>query len=161
MNAKVRIILAVTACIACLALLTGCMAPNAETDQDKNRKYMAAVNETMATMEDGLAEFDEAVKSGEVVTLSNDLSVVDEAVADLKAMEVPEAMKGAHESYVKGAEEMQTALKLYVQLYEDVKAPAEGDFDYGTYSDRLKEVQDHYDTAVSELEKADKLVSEA
>ena len=149
MKTKARIILAAMLCVACLAALVGCSGNNAEQDaQTQNRQYMSSVNTNME-------EFATAVKDGEVVSLDAQLEAVNKCVDDLNALTPPEAMTDIHKSYVTGATEMQTALAAYVQLYEDVRAPASGSFDYSTYDSRLAEIQSHYDAGIAAFQDAD------
>ena len=105
--------------------------------------------------------FSDAVKDGEVLSLNAKLASVNDCVDKLKALEAPEALKDVHDSYVKGAEELQTALKQYVALYEDVKLPEGGTFDFATYGDRLAEIQKHYSDGVVALEEGDAKATEA
>ena len=149
---KSRVLLVLAMCVMCATVLAGCSANNAESEaQTQNRQYMTA----------NMEEFTTAVQDGEVIALSSQLDSVTDAVEQLKALSVPDAMKDIHAQYVAGAEELQTALQLYVQLYEDVQAPASGSFDYGTYADRLAEVQSHYDAGIAALQDADTKVSQA
>ena len=77
-----------------------------------------------------------------MVSLSAQLSAVDQCVSDLEGLSVPDAMGDIHSSYVNGAKELQTALSSYVQLYEDVKAPANGVAPSGAdYDSRMAEIQ--------------------
>ena len=103
-----------------------------------------------------LQKAEEAVKDGEVVSLSAQLSAVDQCVSDLEGLSVPDAMGDIHSSYVNGAKELQTALSSYVQLYEDVKAPANGVAPSGAdYDSRMAEIQSHYDAGIKALQDAD------
>ncbi len=160
---KKRILIAITLCATCLVLLVGCAssATPADDEQTKNRQYMASVNQIMEKIDTQMVDFSTAVKGGEVISLSSQLTSVSENVDALKALTVPDAMKDTHALYVKGAEELQTTLKLYVQLYQDVAAPASGSFDYSTYASRLDEVKVHYDAGIQALKDADTKVSEA
>ena len=74
----------------------------------------------------------------------------------LEGLSVPDAMGDIHSSYVNGAKELQTALSSYVQLYEDVKAPANGVAPSGAdYDSRMAEIQSHYDAGIKALQDAD------
>ncbi len=152
-----RLFVALAACVACLALLAGCSsAADAQADaQTQNRQYMSSVNTIMDTLNKNMTDFSAAVKDGEVVSLSSQLSSVDTCVSDLEALQVPDAMKDIHNSYLNGAKELQTALSDYVQLYQDIKAPESGSFDYSTYDSRLGEIQQHYDAGIKALQDAD------
>ena len=160
---KSRIILALALCVTCLTLLVGCSSSTTQSDdpQTQNRQYMASVSQIMDDINTQMKDFSTAIKGGEVISLSSQLNTVSSRIDDLKALKVPDAMKDIHASYVKGAEELKAALDAYVSLYQDVKAPASGSFDYATYSSRLDEVQQHYNAGVEALQDADKKASEA
>lgn len=160
---KSRIILALTLCVTCLTLLVGCSSNSAQSDdpQTQNRQYMASVSQIMNDINTQMEDFSDAIKDGEIISLSSQLNTVSSKIDDLKALKVPDAMKDIHSSYVKGAEELKAALDGYVSLYQDIKAPASGSFDYSTYTSRLDEVQKHYDAGVEALKDADKKASEA
>lgn len=159
---KTRVLLVLAMCVMCATVLAGCSGNNAETDaQTQNRQYMTNVNQIMEDLNTNMQDFATAVQDGEVISLSSQLDSVNDSVEKLKALSVPDAMKDIQSQYVAGSEELQTALQLYVQLYEDVEAPASGSFDYGTYSDRLAEVQSHYDAGIAALQDADSKASQA
>lgn len=162
MKAKARILVAIALCFTCLTLLVGCSAANEKDDaQAKNRQYMSSVSQIMETLNTNMEEFALAVKDGEVISLSSQLAAVDQCVSDLNALEVPDAMTDIQKSYVKGATEMQTALSDYVKLYEDVKAPQKGSYDYSDYKSRLADIQSHYDAGIEALKKADEAAQAA
>ena len=110
----------------------------------------------METLNSNMDTFSKAVKDGEVVSLSAQLSSVDQCVSDLEGLSVPDAMGDIQSSYVSGAKELQTALSSYVQLYEDVKAPASGVApSTADYNSRLADIQSHYDAGIKALQDAD------
>lgn len=156
MKTKARFAVALAFCLACLGVFAGCTAADDQADaQTQNRQYMSAVNTIMAEFDTDMDDFAAAVKDGEVVSLSAQMTSVDQCVSDLEALEVPDAMKEIQEQYVKGAKELQTALKDYVQLYEDVQAPEKGTYDYSDYDSRMKDIQSHYDAGIKALQDAD------
>lgn len=161
MKTKFRILLAIMAAVACLALLAGCSASQDDDPKTQNRQYMSSVNSIMSDMNQSMSDFSDAIKDGEVLSLSSQLSTVNDCVDKLKAIEAPDAMKDIHSKYVTGAEELQSALKLYVELYQDVKVPESGSFDFSKYSSRLSKIKEHYDAGVKALEEADEAVSNA
>lgn len=149
--------------VACALLLSGCAsgATQANDPQTLNRQYMANVNQIMEEVDAQMTEFATIVKDGEVVSLSTQLANVNNSVEKLKALSVPDDMKDIHTDYVKGVEELQTAFASYVALYEDVKAPNDGKFDYGTYGSRLDDIKSHYEAGIEALQNADQKASEA
>ncbi len=162
MKAKARIIVAIALCLTCLMLLVGCSSDSEEDDaQTKNRQYMSSVSQIMDTLNTSMEDFALAVKDGEVISLSSQLAAVDQCVSDLNDLEVPDAMTDIHKSYVTGAKELQTALGDYVQLYEDVKAPEKGSYDYSDYESRLSDIQSHYDAGIEAIKAADEAAEAA
>lgn len=162
MKNRARIIAVALISVLCLGALVGCGSTGSEEDEQAlNRQYMSSVNTIMDTLETNMEDFAAAVKDGEVVSLDAQLEAVAQCVDDLNALDVPDAMKDIHESYVTGATELQTALTDYVQLYEDVEAPESGSFDYSTYDSRLADIQSHYDAGIAALKNADELAEDA
>lgn len=157
MKTKARFLVIAAFCLACLGALAGCASSNDQTDaQTQNRQYMSSVNTIMETLNSDMTEFSDAVKDGEVVSLSAQLSSVDQCVSDLEGLDVPDAMGDIQSSYVNGAKELQTALSSYVQLYEDVKAPASGSAPSNAdYDSRMADIQSHYDAGIKALQDAD------
>lgn len=149
--------------LACALMLSGCAsnAQQANDPQTLNRQYMANVNQIMDEIDAQMTEFSTIVKEGEVVSLSTQLAAINNSVDKLKALSVPDAMKDIQSDYLKGTEELQTAFAAYVDLYEDVKAPENGTFDFATYGDRLNDVKSHYEAGIQALESADQKAANA
>lgn len=145
-----------------VALLVGCSASNpTQENQAQNRQYMSSVNQIMEQFDAQMADFASAVKDGEILSLTSQLSAVTTAVDSLKALDVPDDMKDIQDAYVNGVEELQTALQQYVQLYQEVELPPNGSFDFSTYADRLAEIQQHYSNGVASLQDADQKATDA
>lgn len=149
--------------LACALMLSGCAsnAQQANDPQTLNRQYMANVNQIMDEIDAQMTEFSTIVKEGEVVSLSTQLAAINNSDDKLKALSVPDAMKDIQSDYLKGTEELQTAFAAYVDLYEDVKAPENGTFDFATYGDRLNDVKSHYEAGIQALESADQKAADA
>ena len=149
--------------LACALILSGCAsnAQQANDPQTLNRQYMANVNQIMDEIDAQMTEFSTIVKEGEVVSLSTQLAAINNSVDKLKALSVPDAMKDIQSEYLKGTEELQTAFAAYVDLYEDVKAPENGTFDFATYGDRLNDVKSHYEAGIQALDSADQKAADA
>lgn len=149
--------------LACALMLSGCAsnAQQANDPQTLNRQYMANVNQIMDEIDAQMTEFSTIVKEGEVVSLSTQLAAINNSVDKLKALSVPDAMKDIQSDYLKGTEELQTAFAAYIDLYEDVKAPENGTFDFATYGDRLNDVKSHYEAGIQALESADQKAADA
>ena len=149
--------------LASALMLSGCAsnAQQANDPQTLNRQYMANVNQIMDEIDAQMTEFSTIVKEGEVVSLSTQLAAINNSVDKLKALSVPDEMKDIQSDYLKGTEELQTAFAAYVDLYEDVKAPDNGTFDFATYGDRLNDVKSHYEAGIQALESADQKAADA
>lgn len=154
---------AVAIVLASALMLSGCAsnAQQANDPQTLNRQYMANVNQIMDEIDAQMTEFSTIVKEGEVVSLSTQLAAINNSVDKLKALSVPDEMKDIQSDYLKGTEELQTAFAAYVDLYEDVKAPENGTFDFATYGDRLNDVKSHYEAGIQALESADQKAADA
>lgn len=148
------------ACGAALALgmLAGCMSPNtgATDQQQANRTYMTQVNLAMEDLNERLASFDDAVARGDAVTMRTQADNAFSAIDDLAAIDTPEAMKGLQQNYVDGCNTLKGALNDYVDLYTEISsATEEHPFDYSTYDERIKAVQDAYNQGIDQLKAAD------
>lgn len=155
---KARIFAVLVSCVTCAVVLVGCSASTTSQVSDaqaQNRQYMASVNQIMDSIGTDMEGFVTAIQGGEVISLSSQLSSVSASIEQLKALEVPEAMKDIQASYVTGAEELLGALNAYVELYQDIQAPESGSFDFSTYASRLAEVQERYDMGMAALQEAD------
>lgn len=160
MNDKMLNRLLAVACGAALMLgaLTGCMSPNtgATDQQQANRTYMTQVNLAMEDLNARLASFDEAVAAGNAVTMRTQADNAFAAIDDLAAIDTPDAMKDLQQNYVDGCNTLKDALSSYVDLYTEISAATEDHpFDYSTYDDRLKAVQDSYNKGIDQLKAAD------
>lgn len=160
MNRKTTIRLIAVACgmLMAVGLLAGCMSPNTgATDQQKaNRTYMTKVNQAMEDLSERLVSFDDAVSRGDAVTMRTQADNAFKAIDDLAAIETPDAMKELQEGYVNGCNTLKDALSAYVDLYTEIAAATDEDaFDYATYDERLKVVQDKYNEGIEQLKAAD------
>lgn len=160
MNRTIFARVAALACAAALAcgLLAGCMSPNtgATDQQQANRTYMTQVNQTMEDLQERLGAFDEAVTTGNAVNMRTQADKAFATIDALSAIETPDAMKDLQASYVDGCTALKDALDAYVGLYTEIdSATEEHPFDYSTYDERVKAVQDKYDEGIEKLKAAD------
>lgn len=151
--------LAVACGVALLgALLTGCFAQTTGvTDAQKaNRQYMTKVNQAMEDLNTRLQSFDDAVARGDAVTMRTQADNAYQAIDTLSAIDTPDAMKDLQKNYVDGCTALKEALSAYVDLYTEIdSATEEHPFDYGTYDERLKAIQDKYNEGIQKLKDAD------
>lgn len=164
MQKKMRRLVAL-ACAGVLAtvLLAGCAQQgSAENDaQAQNRSYMSTVNQTVDDLSTRLDSFEEAVVRGDVVTMRTQLDNAMRALDDLAAIEAPEPLVDVQAGYVEGCEALKGALNAYVELYTEIDSATEAHpFDYSTFAERIKGIQDMYNDGIAKLEAADKKASE-
>lgn len=160
MNHKIitRLLAVVCGAALMLGMLAGCMSPNtgATDQQQANRTYMTKVNLAMEDLNSRLTSFDEAVARGDAVTMRTQADNAFKAIDDLAAIETPDAMKDLQKNYVDGCNTLKDALNDYVALYTEISSAAEDrPFDFGTYDDRIKSVQEKYNKGIDQLKAAD------
>ena len=160
MNHKIttRLLAVVCGAVLMLGVLAGCMSPNtgATDQQQANRTYMTKVNLAMEDLNSRLASFDEAVSQGNAVNMRTQADNAFAAIDDLAAIETPDAMKDLQKNYVDGCTTLKEALSDYVTLYTEIDSATEAQpFDYSTYDDRIKAVQDKYNKGIDQLKAAD------
>ena len=150
--------------LACALLLSGCAsnAQQANDPQTLNRQYMANVNQIM----DEIDAFNKAhvnpyCEATDGHFLLHAQVGIDSDMGISPGTRIPNEMKDIQSDYLKGTEELQTAFAAYVDLYEDVKAPENGTFDFATYGDRLNDVKCHYEAGIQALESADQRAADA
>ncbi len=144
----IRLIALVCGAALLTGLIAGCTSPNTgATDQQKaNRTYMTKVNQAMEDLNTRLADFDDAVARGDAVTMRTQADNAFAAIDALGAIETPDARKDQQQSYVDGCN----------ALYTDIDSATEAHpFDYGTYDERIKAVQDKYNEGIDKLKAAD------
>ena len=151
----------VLACMTVLVagLLAGClpqMNMGASDEQKANRTYMTKVNQAMEDLNSRLKSFDDAVSRGDAVTMRTQADNAYAAIDTLSSIETPDAMKELQQNYVDGCNDLKEALNEYIDLYTDIEsATEEHPFDYGTYDDRIKTIQDKYNEGIQKLKDAD------
>ena len=154
----IRLIATVCSTVLLAGLLAGCMSPNTgATDQQRaNRTYMTKVNQAMEDLNSRLGDFDDAVARGDVVTMRTQADNAYKAIDELSAIDTPDAMADLQKNYVDGCNTLKDALNAYVDLYTEISAATdEHPFDYATYDDRIKAVQDTYNKGIDQLKAAD------
>lgn len=160
MNCKTtsRLIALVCGVALTLGILSGCMAQptGASQEQQANRTYMTKVNQAMEDLNSRLQSFDDAVARGDAVTMRTQADNAYEVIDTLDAIDTPEAMKDLQKDYVDGCTALKEALNAYVDLYTEVDSATEAHpFDYGTYDERIKAIQDKYNEGIQKLKDAD------
>ena len=160
MRNKTIIRILAVACAAALSagILAGCQSPatGATDQQQANRTYMTKVNQAVEDLNLRLADFDEAVAQGNAVNMRTKADDAFAAIDALQAVDTPDAMKDLQQNYVDGCTKLKDALSAYIDLYTEIdSATEEHPFDYATYDDRLKAVQDAYNEGIDKLKAAD------
>lgn len=147
--------------LACAAALLCCMlfgCANSTTSvttesQQANRAYMSQVNEIMESLDDGLDLFVDAVSRGDIVNMRTQADNAYRALDKLGSLEAPDELADVQEKYLSGTEKLREALDAYISLYTDASSDS---FDWSTYDNRIKEIQDLYDEGLQDLEDGDK-----
>lgn len=150
-------------CLGALVALAGCAAQNnpATEAQTANRQYMAQVNQTMDDLSQKLEGFEDAVSRGDVVTMRTQADNAFKALDALAAIEAPEPLKEVQQDYVDGCNALKDALNGYIALYTEVEsATDEHPFDYATYDQRVKDIQNTYDEGIDKLKAGDARAAE-
>ncbi|MCI8468866.1 MAG: hypothetical protein HFJ75_05175 [Eggerthellaceae bacterium] len=145
-------------CVAALLVLAGCASPrNPATEaQTANRQYMAQVNQTMDDLALKLDGFQDAVARGDVVTMRTEADKAFKVLDSLEAIDAPEALTEVKQDYVDGCASLREALDGYIALYTEVSSATEDHpFDFATYDQRVKDIQDTYDQGIESLQAGD------
>lgn len=153
-----RMFAAACGAVLMLSVLAGCMSPNtgATDQQQANRTYMTKVNLAMEALNERLASFNDAVSRGDAVTMRTQADNAYKAIDELSAIDTPDVMADLQKNYVDGCNTLKDALNAYVDLYTEISAATdEHPFDYATYDDRIKAVQDTYNKGIDQLKAAD------
>lgn len=143
-----------------LGVLAGCgnSAMNAATEaQQANRAYMSQVNEVMESLGDGLDAFVDAVSRGDIVNMRTQADNAYKALDKLDGLEAPDELSDVQEKYQAGTKKLREALDAYIALYTEASSDS---FDWSTYDDRIKEIQDLYDEGLADLEDGDKTAAD-
>ena len=151
------------ACMMVIGALVGCTAQNsAESEQQaENRHYMSTVNTTVDELSTRLESFEDAVSRGDVVTMRTQADNAFKTIDALAAIEAPEALAEIQKGYTEGSAALKDALNAYVALFTEIEsATDEHPFDFSTYDERIKAIQDQYNDGVAKLEAADKKATE-
>ena len=129
-------------------------------EQQANRTYMSQVNETMVELDGNLDSFVDAVSRGDVVNMKTQADNAYKVLDRLSELEAPEALSDVHKKYAEGTQKLEEALDAYIQLYTEAEKAGKN-FEWSSYDERLKEIQDLYDNGIKALEEGDKAASEA
>lgn len=150
---------------ALFAMITlGACAPQggeSADQQTQNRQYMTQVNQIMEDLQENLDGFNDAVARGDIVGMRTQADNAFQVVDKLEALEVPDDLKDIHKSYLDGVAGLKEALSGYVDLYTETQTETkEKSFDWDTYGDRLKEIQQLYDDSIKKLQDGDTKATE-
>ena len=159
----IRVVGVACAAVMAVVLLGGCAGQNNQaTEQQKaNRQYMTQVNQTMEDLAGKLDGFSDAVARGDLVTMRTQADNAFKAIDDLNNLNVPDALKDIQKEYVDGTADLKDALNSYIDLSTEIESATDDQpFDYGTYDERLKAIQDQYDKGIGKLQSGDNKASE-
>ena len=159
----IRVVGVACAAVMAVVLLGGCAGQNNQaTEQQKaNRQYMTQVNQTMEDLAGKLDGFSDAVARGDLVTMRTQADNAFKSIEDLNKIEAPEDMKKIQAEYVEGCNDLKDAMNAYIGLYSEIESATDDQpFDYGTYDERLKAIQDQYDKGIGKLQSGENKASE-
>lgn len=122
---------------------------------------MTQVNQTMEDLAGKLDGFSDAVARGDLVTMRTQADNAFKSIEDLNKIQAPEDMKKIQAEYVEGCNDLKDAMNAYIGLYSEIESATDDQpFDYGTYDERLKAIQDQYDKGIGKLQSGDNKASE-
>lgn len=167
-KSKAKKIIAAVCMLLLAAMLAGCAAPQTANQQDSEEEqpltssqYMSQVNQKVETLAERLQGFNEAVSREDAITMRTQADNAFAVLDEMAAIEAPEELDDLRDQYIKGCDQLKDALNSYVTLYTEIaSANSSAAFDYSTYSDRIKQIQDQYDEGIKTLEDADKKATE-
>lgn len=150
----------------CLAL-AGCTQPldaqssSQAEEAPTSRSFMANVNEASAELSDRMSAFTDAVSREDLVSMQTQADAAFAIIDQISQLECPEELNDLKQRYVDGCTQLKDSLNAYLQLYLEMDtASAREPFDYGSYADRIAQVQQTYDDAVQTLQDADSAATE-
>ena len=142
----IRVVGVACAAVMAVVLLGGCAGQNNQaTEQQKANRH----------------GFSDAVARGDLVTMRTQADNAFKSIEDLNKIEAPEDMKKIQAEYVEGCNDLKDAMNAYIGLYSEIESATDDQpFDYGTYDERLKAIQDQYDKGIGKLQSGDNKASE-
>ena len=143
-------------CALSLAAMVGC-EPLGQTEDTaaQNRAYLSQANTSMIHLNADLDSFTAAVAAEDLVTMEQVAGAVYRDIDAFEAITAPNDMKGIHEEYKAGCEDLKQALQSYVALYKDADEMDEKDM-----NEAIAAIQAQYDSGIAHLEAGDKMVTE-
>lgn len=158
---KTKKLLAIVAVVFCMALM-GALAGCGSTDQasssssdgaSANRDYMSNANTIIEQLQDNLNDFSDAVSDDNLVSMKAAAKKAYQSIDRFKQLKPTDTLKPVHTEYVKGCDDLKDALEQYIDLFSDQKKSKLTD---QQYKDRLKKVQDKYNSGMDHLKEGDK-----
>jgi flagellar basal body-associated protein FliL len=159
---KTKKLLAIVAMVFCVALM-GVLAGCGSTDQaasssssdgaSANREYMSNANTIIEQLQDNLNDFSDAVSDDNLVSMKAAAKKAYQNIDSFKQLKPTDTLKPVHNEYVKGCDDLKDALEQYIDLFSDQKKSKLTD---QQYKDRLKKIQDKYNSGMDHLKEGDK-----
>lgn len=119
--------------------------------------YLDTLNATVNGFKASLSDFDVNVKDKNIDELKTKLDESQKVIDNLSKTDVPDKCKEINQSYLDGFVQMQQALSNYVQVYSDFVG---GSLGKDVLNQRIADVQNSYNSGLTLINKADKLVAE-
>lgn len=145
-------------CTGVLALtLSGCFGgtvQQVDTAATQSRQFMSNLNAAVQDMNTRLIEFNDAVSRGDLVTMRSSAENAFEVISTIESLEVPEQLAAVKNGYLEACGKLREALNSYLDLYTELSA-AGGTMDSVVYQERLDEIQNLYNQAISMIQETD------
>lgn len=145
--------------VCALGAMVGCsqqMATPQEPAPVTPTEYMASVNSASEELRDKLAEFAQAVATGDTFAMQTTSDEARAVIDKMNELEAPEELSEVKAGYEQATASLEAALADYTALYNElVDAQAGAPFDYGAYAGRIEQIQKQYDDGLNALEEAD------
>ena len=126
---------------------------------EKDRSYLAQVNDLLSNMDSDLKSFTDAASRNDLVAVQSNAKKINDTISSINNLDVPDDMKTVHDKYVSGCDSLKQALNNYVSLYCDVINRG-GDINAPEYSQKLSDIQNLYNTGLKVLKEADQALSD-
>ena len=145
-----------------LCLLSACsakMSAGELSSSEKDRAYLAQVNDLLTDMDGDLKSFTDATSRNDLVAVQSNAKKINYLISSISNLDVPDDMKSVHDQYVSGCNALNRALNDYVCLYCDVINRG-ADVNAPEYAQKLAAIQSLYNNGLKVLKDADQALAD-
>ena len=145
-----------------LCLFSACSAnmnAGQPSEAEKDRAYLAQVNDLLSNMDGDLKSFTDAASRNDLVAVQSNAKKINDTISSISNLDVPDDMKSVHDQYVSGCNALKQALNDYVSLYCDVINRG-GDVNAPEYAQKLAAIQSQYNNGLKVLKDADQALAD-